>query len=88
MTDKIVDKTDFVNTHNLVTVCAIVARNQVELFLNNYETITPYVVPGSAKKFNFEEKDGTTIWRVVVLNYAYLDEKKAEEEKPPENETE
>lgn len=34
----------------------------IEDFLSIYETLTPNVIPYSAKKLNAPEKDGLSIW--------------------------
>ncbi len=59
---------DFVYSKYLTTVVAVVAKGQVDQFLKEYESISEYVVPGSAKCFKgLGEKEGLTLWRVVVF---------------------
>jgi len=59
---------DFVFTEHLSTVCVILARGASVEFLKKYETFTDHVVPMSAKHFTSEDdKDGNSVWRVVVL---------------------
>jgi V-type H+-transporting ATPase subunit C len=56
---------DFIYTQYLSTVAVIVPRGMQKDFLKIYETLTPTVVPRSAKCFG-QDKDGNQIWRVVV----------------------
>merc|ERR1712070_609562 len=59
---------DFVYTEHLTTVCVIVPRGQIADFQLKYESFTDMVVPGSAKRFaGMDDKDGNSLWRVIVF---------------------
>ncbi|EGR27357.1 vacuolar ATP synthase subunit, putative [Ichthyophthirius multifiliis] len=62
---------DFIYNDSVTTVCVIVQKQQIEKFQNAYETIHHCVVPGSAKQFDIEDRDGYTLWRVLVMKYDY-----------------
>jgi len=62
----VVKPEDFVYTANITTMIAVVAKNNVELWKANYETWGDYVVPQSTKLFPYEDKDGYTLWRVIL----------------------
>merc|ERR1712060_349235 len=62
---------DFIMTEYLTTVAVILHKNTVPEFLNIYESMHENVVPRSAKHFKgLDDKDGYTIWRVVMLKGA------------------
>jgi len=61
---------DFVYTGCLTTVTVILTKGAEVEFLKTYEKMTDSVVPKSAKRFDHEsvkDKDGNTIWRVVMF---------------------
>jgi V-type H+-transporting ATPase subunit C len=59
---------DAIATEHLTTVFVILPRGARDDFLARYETLTTFVVPGSAKKMNVpDDKDGSSLWRVVVF---------------------
>merc|ERR1712039_802597 len=59
---------DFIYTEHLTTVCVILPRGSDQDFLKAYETMAENVVPMSAKKFkNLDDKDGNSLWRVVMF---------------------
>eukprot|EP01016_Furgasonia_blochmanni_P008801 TRINITY_DN13630_c0_g1_i1.p1 TRINITY_DN13630_c0_g1~~TRINITY_DN13630_c0_g1_i1.p1 ORF type:complete len:337 (-),score=140.06 TRINITY_DN13630_c0_g1_i1:277-1287(-) len=63
---KIVSDTDFVESQYLTTLIAVVHKNNTQGWLEKYEFLTNYVVPRSSKQFQYEDKDGFTLWRVIV----------------------
>eukprot|EP00914_Ancora_sagittata_P023320 GHVO01046182.1.p1 GENE.GHVO01046182.1~~GHVO01046182.1.p1 ORF type:complete len:316 (+),score=46.12 GHVO01046182.1:184-1131(+) len=67
LTPDIVSKGDFVDTENLTTAVAIVPRSLEPQWLECYEELSPNVVPRSAKKFDFSDRDGNSLWRVVLF---------------------
>jgi len=73
---------DFIYTEHLTTVCVILPRDGDIEFLKIYESLETYIVPGSARKFNgLDDKDGNTLWRVVMFKNAVDGFKKACREK-------
>jgi V-type H+-transporting ATPase subunit C len=71
---------DFIMTEHLVTVPIILPRGGEEEFLSTYETMVENMVPMSARKFKgpgCEDKDGNTLWRVVMFKSAVEGFKKA-----------
>lgn len=67
LTPQTVSESDFVKTEHLSTVCVVVPRGQDKDFLASYERMESNVVPMSAKKFNVSDKDGNTLWRVILF---------------------
>jgi len=62
---------DFIYTDHLTTVVVILTRSTEQDFLKVYETMTENVVPMSARKFKgLDDKDGNSIWRVVMFRSA------------------
>lgn len=69
---------DFFYTEHLTTVCVIVPRGGGKDFETKYESFSDMVVPASAKKLEgFDDKDGNSLWRVVVFKTAVDAFKKA-----------
>jgi len=59
---------DFIYTDHITTVVVILPRGGDVDFLKSYESFADSVVPMSARKFaNMEDKDGNSLWRVVVF---------------------
>jgi len=61
---------DFIYTDNLTTVTVILTKGAEAEFLKTYEKMTDSVVPKSAKRFDHDsckDKEGNTIWRVVLF---------------------
>jgi len=61
---------DFIYTENLTTVTVILTKGAEVDFLKTYEKMTDSVVPKSAKRFDHDsckDKEGNTIWRVVLF---------------------
>jgi V-type H+-transporting ATPase subunit C len=62
---------DFVYTDHITTVCVILPRGGDVEFLKSYEYFNENVVPGSAKHFkSLDDKDGNSLWRVVMFRSA------------------
>jgi len=57
-----VNPVDFVYTKFVTTLIAIVPSSQCADFQRDHGTISDYVIPGSAKRFDIPDKDGLTIW--------------------------
>jgi len=69
---------DFIYTEHLTTVVVILPRGSDAEFAKNYETFTENVVPMSARKFkDLDDKDGNSLWRVVMFKSAAENFKKA-----------
>lgn len=63
--------TDFINTEYIKTLIVVIPKKDVEQWLRDYEFLSDKVVPGSTKQFNVgEDKDGLTLWRIVLLSVA------------------
>jgi len=59
---------DFIYTEHLTTVCVIVPRGAGKDFEAKYESFAEGVVPMSAKHFaGMDDKDGNSLWRVVLM---------------------
>jgi V-type H+-transporting ATPase subunit C len=68
LTPGTVSETDFVKTEHIITVCVIVPRGQDKDFIESYERMESNVVPMSAKQFpGCTDKDGNTLWRVMLF---------------------
>eukprot|EP00421_Protoceratium_reticulatum_P005991 CAMPEP_0168372434 /NCGR_PEP_ID=MMETSP0228-20121227/8279_1 /TAXON_ID=133427 /ORGANISM="Protoceratium reticulatum, Strain CCCM 535 (=CCMP 1889)" /LENGTH=412 /DNA_ID=CAMNT_0008385341 /DNA_START=75 /DNA_END=1313 /DNA_ORIENTATION=+ len=62
---------DFIQTEYLTTVPLVLPRGGEVEFLKIYESMNEKVVPGSAKKFEgMDDKDGNSVWRVVMFKSA------------------
>mmetsp|Transcript_23146 Transcript_23146/g.53407 ORF Transcript_23146/g.53407 Transcript_23146/m.53407 type:complete len:268 (+) Transcript_23146:426-1229(+) len=62
---------DFIYTEHLTTVVVILPRGAEPEFAKTYEKIAENVVPMSGRKFkDLDDKDGNTLWRVVVFKSA------------------
>lgn len=62
---------DFIYTEHLTTVVVILPRGTEQDFQNTYHTLTDNVVPMSGRKFkSLDDKDGNTLWRVVMFKSA------------------
>lgn len=59
---------DFIYTNQITTICVVLSRGADKDFLNCYETMSPNVVPQSARQFKqATDKDGNTVWRAVLF---------------------
>mmetsp|Transcript_110289 Transcript_110289/g.355719 ORF Transcript_110289/g.355719 Transcript_110289/m.355719 type:complete len:403 (-) Transcript_110289:461-1669(-) len=62
---------DFIYTDHITTVVVILARGTDQEFLASYETIVEKVIPLSARKFpGLDDKDGNSLWRVLMFKSA------------------
>jgi len=62
---------DFIYTEHLTTVAIILPRGTEQDFLKCYETLHENVVPMSARKFQgLDDKDGNSLWRIVLFRSA------------------
>lgn len=69
---------DFIQTEHLTTVPVILPRGAEQDFLKVYENLCENIVPMSARHFKkLNDKDGNTIWRVVIFKSAAEHFKKA-----------
>lgn len=68
LTPEVVMEGDFVETEHLTTVVVVVPGDLVNEWIKGYERLQQFVVPRSAKRFELpEDKDGATLWRVIVF---------------------
>lgn len=69
---------DFIETNHITTVVVILGRGAEAVFEGWYECSTEHVVPRSARRLQVpEDKDGMTVWRVVMFKTAVEAFKKA-----------
>lgn len=69
---------DFIDTKHLTTLPVILNRSTEEEFLKVYASLVENVVPLSARKFKgLDDKDGNSIWRVIMFKSAAEGFKKA-----------
>lgn len=69
---------DFITSEHLTTVPVILSSTAEGEFLRVYESLVENVVPMSARKFKgLDDKDGYSIWRVVMFKTAKEPFKKA-----------
>mmetsp|Transcript_58071 Transcript_58071/g.123331 ORF Transcript_58071/g.123331 Transcript_58071/m.123331 type:complete len:397 (+) Transcript_58071:95-1285(+) len=62
---------DFIYTDHITTVVVILPRGGDHEFLKSYETFAENVIPLSARKFaGMDDKDGNTLWRVLMFKSA------------------
>jgi len=77
---------DFVYSKFLSTVVVVLAKGTDKEFLGCYESLTPQVVPGSAKCFtSLTDKDGNAIWRVVLCSAGAPTDGKDHKSNPVDN---
>lgn len=73
---------DFISTEHLTTIPVIVPRGGEDDFLKTYHTMQENIVPMSARQFKgVDDKDGNTLWRVVMFRSAVDGFKKSCREK-------
>lgn len=70
LTPEIVSPKDFIETEHLTTVLVVVPRNAENQWVSDYESFDGFVVPQSTKKFRVDDKDGNTLWRVILFKSA------------------
>merc|ERR1712187_882311 len=62
---------DFIVTEHLTTIPVILPRGAEDEFLKAYETMVENILPRSARKFEgLDDKDGNSVWRVVMFKSA------------------
>lgn len=67
LTPDATEASDFINTEHLLTAVVVVPRGQEKDWLKCYETLESNVVPASSKQFKPIDKDGNTLWRVIMF---------------------
>ncbi|KAF8819703.1 putative vacuolar ATP synthase subunit C [Cardiosporidium cionae] len=67
LTPAVVKKEDFIETEHLTTLIVYVPRGLETDWLNAYESMQEFVVPRSAKRFDLKEKEGGSLWRIIVF---------------------
>jgi V-type H+-transporting ATPase subunit C len=89
LTSEVASAEDFVEKEHVTTVVVVVPRGQEKAFEDSYEKLNPFVCPRSAKKFqriaggkvsDVDDKDGNTLWRVVLFKKSVDDFRKAAKE--------
>jgi V-type H+-transporting ATPase subunit C len=76
------DANEFVNTEHLLTSVVMVPRGAEKEWLKCYETLESNVVPASSKQFKCgTDKDGNTLWRVIMFKSSLEGFKKAARER-------
>jgi len=82
LTPDVIKDGDYINTEHLTTVVVILPRGTEKEFLNVYESMSENIIPRSAMKFkDLDDKDGNSVWRVVMFKSCMEDFKKACREK-------
>jgi len=62
---------DFIMTEYLTTLIVVLAKGSEQEFLSSYERWGENVVPMSARKFQgMDDKEGNSLWRVIVFKSA------------------
>jgi V-type H+-transporting ATPase subunit C len=67
ITPDLVKESDWFETEHLTTVAAIVPRGDDKAFLSSYHTFSDNVVPECAMKLDVTDKDGNSLYRVVLF---------------------
>ena len=70
LTPETVKDSDFVYSEHLTTIVVVVPRGTDEEFLSHYSTFDSYVVPESAQRLAPDDKEGNSLWRVVMFKSA------------------
>jgi V-type H+-transporting ATPase subunit C len=70
LTPETVKEGDFVYSEHLTTVVVVVPRGADDDFLCHYESFDDFVVPESAHKIATDDKEGNSLWRVVMFKTA------------------
>jgi V-type H+-transporting ATPase subunit C len=65
-----VNAEDFVDTENMCTVIVVVPQGTEKDFMASYSTMAEFIVPDSAKKLPFEDKEHNSLYRVVLFRKA------------------
>lgn len=67
LTPDIVGDDDFVETEHMTTLIVVVPSGHEDVWNRSYESLASFVVPRSARKFPPVDKEGNTLWRVVLF---------------------
>lgn len=67
LTPEKVEAEDFIETEHLTTRVVVVPRGLEANWSNLYESFDSFIVPRSTKQFPGVDKDGNTLWRVVLF---------------------
>ena len=70
LTPELVKDGEFVYSEHLTTLIVVVPRGADADFLNHYHSFDQYVVPGSAERVAPDDKEGNSLWRVVMFKSA------------------
>lgn len=70
LTPETVQESDFVYSEHLTTNVVVVPRGADEEFLSHYASFDQYIVPESAQKIALDDKEGNSLWRVVMFKSA------------------
>lgn len=63
----LVSDNDFQNNEYIQTLVAIVAKKSETDFVQKYELVNDQIIPGSAKRFNYNDKDEYVPYRFMVM---------------------
>ena len=58
---------DFVNTSYIQTFILVVQKTQIDILKQNYIFLSENIIPDSLNQFNYEDKDGYTLWSIKLL---------------------
>jgi V-type H+-transporting ATPase subunit C len=61
---------DFVYSEHLTTLLVVVPRGSDQEFINHYQSFDQYIVPESAQRVTADDKEGNSLWRVVMFKTA------------------
>lgn len=67
LTPQVCSFSDFINTEYIKTLVVVVPKKETQLWMEQYEFLSSRVIPQSTKQFNVDDREGFTLWRVVVL---------------------
>ena len=70
LTPQSVQEGDFVYSEHLTTLVVVVPRGADPEFLAQYQSFDQYVVPESAQRLAADDKEGNSLWRVVMFKTA------------------
>lgn len=70
LTPETVKDGDFVYSEHLTTMVVVVPRGADVEFVNHYASFDQYIVPESAERIAQDDKEGNSLWRVVMFKTA------------------
>jgi V-type H+-transporting ATPase subunit C len=70
LTPETVQESDFVYSEHLTTLIVVIPRGADEEFLSHYSSFDQYVVPESAQRIAPDDKEGNSLWRVIMFKSA------------------